>query len=120
MNVSRAPAAGSFPTSLYLADLNGDGRTDILTANSGTSRASPTWFRKDDREAECCLVSPGTGTVSRLAGNGDGTFQGGQPIDIGPASGTTAVSPSLAALDIKPSVQVKPDDRHVGSWRSAT
>ncbi len=49
-------SGGSYPVSVAVADVNGDGKPDILVANQG---------------------SGGTmlGTVSVLLGNGDGTFQ---------------------------------------------
>ena len=55
--------AGFFAYSVAVADVNGDGKPDIIVANyCGTT---------DD----CELYSERNGTVSVLLGNGDGTFQ---------------------------------------------
>ena len=51
--------AGSAPYSVKLADVNGDGKLDIIVADSGTN------------------------TVSRLFGNGNGTFEAQQSFAVG-------------------------------------
>ena len=50
-------AGGIYPDSIVLADLNGDGKPDIVVANSSTS------------------ITINQGDVAILLGNGDGTFQ---------------------------------------------
>jgi hypothetical protein len=53
------PAAGTYPFSVAVADLNGDGKPDLVVANFGSS------------------------DVSVLLGNGDGTFQPQQTLAAG-------------------------------------
>jgi FG-GAP-like repeat/FG-GAP repeat len=55
-------AVGSNPSAIVVGDFNGDGRTDLAVANVGSF--DPDWN-----------PVPGTGYVSVLLGNGDGTFQ---------------------------------------------
>src|SRR5437870_4565475 len=55
------------PLGVALADLNSDGKLDAVTSNYGT------------------------GTVSVLLGNGDGTFQGAQSVDAGANASTVAI-----------------------------
>ncbi|MGE7416486.1 beta strand repeat-containing protein, partial [Methylobacterium tarhaniae] len=62
--------AGSKPTAVAVADVNGDGTLDLVTANKGT------------------------GTVSVLLGNGDGSFQAHQDI----ATGSSTSDPSAVAI----------------------
>ena len=52
-------SGGSFPVSVAVADVNGDGKTDLVVANSGSK------------------------TVGVLLGNGDGTFQPAASVDLG-------------------------------------
>jgi hypothetical protein len=61
---SRTFAVGEFPYSVAVADINGDGKPDLVTAN----------FRSND--------------VSVLLGNGDGSFQAAKnfPVGTGPYS----------------------------------
>jgi hypothetical protein len=61
-------AAGA-PYGVAVADVNGDGRLDIISANPGSS-----------------------GTVSVLLGNGDGTFQAAQNFAVGSESLAVAVA----------------------------
>jgi hypothetical protein len=61
------------PRQVVVADVNGDGKPDLLTLNSGSS---------------------GYGTVSVWLGNGDGTFQPAREFDVG-------INPSsLAVADV--------------------
>lgn len=53
--------AGYFAFSLFVADVNGDGRMDVLVANGCPVGTSP--------------ICPTGGSVGVLLGNGDGTFQ---------------------------------------------
>jgi hypothetical protein len=57
-------AAGAYPVAVGLADLNGDGKLDIVTENTD-------WYST-------------TPTVSLLLGNGDGTFQPHMDYPTGP------------------------------------
>ena len=59
---------GYSPTSLVVADFNGDGIPDVVTANSGAN------------------------TVSVLLGNGDGTFKAAQNIPVGAHPNAVAVA----------------------------
>ncbi|HEV2380406.1 MAG TPA: FG-GAP-like repeat-containing protein [Terriglobia bacterium] len=51
---------GAYPTSVVIADFNGDGKLDLAVANAGAS--------------SLCTSPAGSGSVSILLGNGDGTF----------------------------------------------
>ncbi len=68
-------------TSVAVADLNGDGKPDLVVANPCTSQ----FF-------DC----PDEGSVTVLLGNGDGTFQSGAAYDSG---GTYASSIAVADFD---------------------
>ena len=57
-------AVGAYPSSVVAADLNGDGRPDLTTANGGSNQ--------------------GPSDVSVLLGNGDGTFQAQLRFAVGP------------------------------------
>jgi hypothetical protein len=69
-------AAGAFPFFVTVADLDGDSVPDLVTANSG-------------------LDSPGSGYVSVLLGNGDGSFQAAASL----AAGKRPVKVAVADLD---------------------
>jgi hypothetical protein len=68
-------SGGSYPYSLKLADLNGDGKLDAVAANSFS------------------------GTVGVLLGNGDGTFQAAVSYGSGDVSGSSQIS-SVAVADV--------------------
>jgi hypothetical protein len=59
-------AVGTKPTSVAVGDFNGDGKLDLVTANSGSN------------------------TVSILLGNGDGTFQSAVSYGVGTAPSSVA------------------------------
>src|SRR5215469_6335377 len=60
-------AVGTTPYSVAVGDFNGDGRADLAVANEGS------------------------GTVSVLLGNGDGTFQAAVNYAVGTTPGSVAV-----------------------------
>ena len=64
--------AASFPVAVVAADVNGDGKPDLVVAGQGAFSYDPA-------------------TVSVLLGNGDGTFQPGESYPIGKESSSVAV-----------------------------
>jgi hypothetical protein len=76
-------ATGAYPTAMRLADLNVDGKVDLVVANSGND------------------ATPGT-TVSVFLGNGDGTFQAktDYTAEAGPTSLTLADMNADGDLDL--------------------
>jgi hypothetical protein len=106
-----SPAPGTRPFAVAVADLNGDGRPDIVTANRGADSVSVLLSNSDgtfgtretfpagstpksiavgdfngDGIPDLVTANYDTGTVSVLLGNGDGTF--GPPRSY-PAGNTT-------------------------------
>jgi len=80
---------GFFPISVAVADVNGDGKPDLIVANEcGDST---------------CLMSAPNGTVSVLLGNGDGTFQTAVVYDSGGLS-TRSVAVTDVNGDGKPDI----------------
>src|SRR5438046_9028435 len=75
---ARSYAAGAGPFSVAAGDLNGDGRLDLVVANSLAN------------------------SVTVLLGNGDGTFQATQRFAAGLASGTFLVAVAYIGRDQKP------------------
>src|SRR6516225_1503420 len=59
IQLPRSFSVGIDPTAVVIADVNGDGKPDIITANFGSN------------------------DVSVLLGNGDGTFQAAQDFAVG-------------------------------------
>jgi len=79
----RTYAAGDSPSSVAIADVNGDGRRDLVTTNSGS----------------------GSNTVGVLLANGDGTFQtarnyyaGASPFAVAAGAFNGDTSPDLAVV----------------------
>ena len=68
--------ATGLPTSLVAADFNRDGRLDVMTSDEYSCNTGP------------CVI---TRTVTLFSGNGDGTFQTPQQIDVGTAPTKLAV-----------------------------
>jgi hypothetical protein len=62
-------SAGSSATSIVAADVNGDGKPDVIVLNFCT-----------DSDSGSCV---GSGVVGAMLGNGDGTFQSAQPYGSG-------------------------------------
>src|SRR5439155_20649214 len=79
LGVQRDFTAAYVPAAVAIADLNGDGRADLVTANTDVDR---------DRD----LVSH---TASVMLGNGDGTFRPAIQLD----TGQDPVSVAVADLD---------------------
>jgi hypothetical protein len=71
---------GTNPLSLAAGDLNHDGHLDLVVANSGT----PNFI--------------GTGTLSIVLGNGDGSFQAPNTFEIIQPPGNFARSPNFVAM----------------------
>lgn len=65
----KAYATGSFPLALAVADVNGDGRSDLATANYGE----------------------GVNSVSVLVNRGDGRFRAGRDYGVGESPGSLAI-----------------------------
>jgi hypothetical protein len=93
-------ATGAAPRSLAVADLNGDGKLDLVAANSGSNGVSVLLGNGDgsfqaavsyatdttpaavvagdfdaDGKLDLAVANSGSNTVSILLGNGDGSFQ---------------------------------------------
>ncbi|HEY6770381.1 MAG TPA: FG-GAP-like repeat-containing protein [Candidatus Sulfotelmatobacter sp.] len=79
-------SGGIYPVQVVVADVNGDGKPDLLVANSCISNATG------------CL---GVGTIGVLLGNGDGTFQTAVTYTVNNLSNTVSNGPfGLAAGDL--------------------
>jgi hypothetical protein len=73
------PSGGLFADSVAIADVNGDGKLDLVVANCGSNTQSN------------CVSTSNTGNVAVLLGNGDGTFQPAVAYSLG-TSGATSVA----------------------------
>jgi hypothetical protein len=73
------PSGGLFADSVAIADVNGDGKPDLIVANCGSNSQTN------------CVSTSNSGNVAVLLGNGDGTFQAAATYTLG-ASGATAVA----------------------------
>jgi hypothetical protein len=117
------------PTSVAVADVNGDGIPDIITANSGDNTVSVLLGNGDgtfqpqqtfpvgtgptsvavadlngDGRPDIITGNSGSGSVSVLPGNGDGTFQPQQTFPVG--TGLTSVAVADVNGDGKPDLIV--------------
>jgi hypothetical protein len=86
-------SGGLFADSIAIADVNGDGKPDLIVANCGSS------------SQDNCVSTSGSGDVSVLLGNGDGTFQTALLYSLG-ASGATSVAVADVNGDGKPDLIV--------------
>ncbi len=111
--VSTFPA-GQNPTSVTLADFNGDGKLDVVAANQGSNNISVLLGNGDgtfksaqntavgqspdslavgdfnrDGKADLAVANFGTNTIDVLLGNGDGTFE--NPVSYNVGTGPTFV-----------------------------
>jgi hypothetical protein len=119
----QAFAVGSNPNSVAVADVNGDGRPDIVTANNlfntagtvsvllgngdGTFAPQQTfavgWFPSSvvvadvNGDGRPDIVTGGAFGISVLLGNGDGTFQNQQTFFFGPFS---VIPVTMAVADV--------------------
>jgi hypothetical protein len=73
------PSGGLFADSVAIADVNGDGKLDLVVANCGSNTQSN------------CVSTSNSGNVAVLLGNGDGTFQPAVAYSLG-TSGATSVA----------------------------
>jgi hypothetical protein len=87
------PSGGLFADSVAIADVNGDGKPDLIVANCGSNSQTN------------CVSTSNSGNVAVLLGNGDGTFQSAVTYSLG-ASGATSVAVADVNGDGKPDLIV--------------
>jgi len=108
-------SAGSYPSSVTVADFNGDGKLDLAVANNGSNNVSILLGNGDgtfqpavdysagsnpssvtvadfngDGKLDLAVANNGSNNVSILLGNGDGTFQ--PAVEYGAGSNPTSVT----------------------------
>jgi hypothetical protein len=118
-------AVGIDPAAVVTADLNGDGKLDLITANAnditisvligngdGTFGAAHTYVVgpgpdsvavgdfNGDGKLDIVTANEGNNTVSVLLGNGDGTFQAAKNYAVGSQPASVAVGNFDGKLDI--------------------
>jgi hypothetical protein len=86
-------SGGLYADSIAVADVNGDGKPDLVVANCGSNSQTN------------CVSTSNSGNVAVLLGNGDGTFQTAVTYSLG-ASGATAVAVADVNGDGKPDLIV--------------
>jgi hypothetical protein len=119
---------GSYPNSVAVGDLNGDGVPDLVVANGapfggspsvsvllgngdGTFQAARNYDAGQDPDSvalgdfngdgklDVVVINAGYGTVSVLPGNGDGSLQAPRSYDVGIQVSSGLVSSSVAVAD---------------------
>ena len=118
-SAAAAPSAGAGPHAVATGDFNGDGKTDLVTANSTANTATVLLGNGDgtfcakvdysvgtqpvsvavgdfngDGKTDIAVANQSAKTVSVLQGNGDGTFQAATSISTG-----TDVPTSVQTVD---------------------
>jgi hypothetical protein len=118
-------SVGTGPQAVVTADLNGDGRLDLITANAGSNNISVLLGNGNgtfgaaqpyaagagpaavtvgdfngDGKLDIVTANEGDNTVSVLLGNGDGTFQAAKSYAVGSQPVSVAVGNFDGKLDI--------------------
>jgi hypothetical protein len=86
-------SGGPYADSIAVADVNGDGKPDLIVANCGSSSQTN------------CVSTSNSGDVAVLLGNGDGTFKTAVLYSLG-ASGAKSVAVADVNGDDKPDLIV--------------
>jgi eukaryotic-like serine/threonine-protein kinase len=133
---------GAYPSSAAVGDVNGDGKPDVVTANSdgtarvwqgngdGTLGAARGWAVgpspsavaladvNGDGKPDVVTANSGNNTVSVLPGDGDGTFGLAQTYAAGTSYLTSAVAVGDFNGDHKPDLAVTDDSTYWGYYNS--